>query len=68
MKTLNLTAVDDDKILDRITLGDDGQVSYETGAGRDLIENIARTLGISMEQAFEMRTGWSNGYVSTNLA
>lgn len=68
MKTLNLTAVDDDKILDRITLGDDERVSYETGAGSGLIDGLVNSLGITPAEAFEMRTGWSNGYVSTNLA
>lgn len=68
MKTLNLMAVGDDKILDRITLDDGGQVGYETGAGRDLIDNLVHSLEITPAQAFEMRTGWSNGYVSTKLA
>ena len=68
MKTLILTDVSSGNILDRITLAADGTVSYETDAGRSLIENLVTAMGITPAEAFEMRTGWSNGYVVAKIA
>lgn len=66
MKTLEVADYNSGNVLDRIMLSPDGRVSYETGQGRALIENLTRG-GLSESEAFEMRTGWSNGYVISKL-
>lgn len=66
MKTLEVSDRDTGRVLDRITLSPDGQVSYDTGAGEPLIVNLVGQ-GMSPSEAFEARTGWSNGYVVAKL-
>lgn len=66
MKTLELSDYDSGKVLDLITLSPDGKVSYDTGAGAGLIENLVAR-GMTESEAFEMRTGWSNGYLVSKL-
>lgn len=66
MKALEVTDHDSGTVLDRITLSPDGQVSYDTGAGEPLIANLV-SQGMSESEAFEARTGWSNGYIVSRL-
>lgn len=66
MKTLEVSDFDSGTVLDRITLSPDGQVSYDTGAGEPLIVTLVGQ-GMSPSEAFEARTGWSNGYVVSKL-
>jgi hypothetical protein len=68
MSTLNVTDVTSGDVLDRVTLEPSGNLGYETGAARDIFESLVNSLGISPAEAFEMRTGWSNGYVAAKLA
>ncbi len=68
MKTLNITDVDSGKVLDRVTLDDGGQVSSDSGLGQQLVDSLVQSLGITPAEAFEMRTGWSNGYISAQAA
>lgn len=66
MKTLEVTDVGSGEVLDLVTLSIDGHLDYDTGRA----ESMFRTLidgGMSESEAFEMRTGWSNGYVASNL-
>lgn len=66
MKTLILTDHDSGKILDRVHLSPDGQLTYDTGAGQSIFDTLIAS-GMTPAQAFEMRTGWSNGYLVSNL-
>jgi hypothetical protein len=66
VKTLEVSDFDSGTVLDRITLSPDGRVSYDTGAGEPLIVALVGQ-GMSPSEAFEMRTGWSNGYVVSKL-
>lgn len=67
MRTLIITAVDSGREIDRVTLTPDGRLEFATGAARDMFDSLIG-LGMSESQAFEMRTGWSNGYVLAALA
>lgn len=67
MKTLEVADYNSGNVLDRVTLSPDGKISYETGRARALFENLVAR-GATESEAFEMRTGWSNGYVVSNLA
>lgn len=66
MKTLEVTDYDSGAVLDQIHLAPDGKVTYATGAGQSLIETLTRQ-GMTESEAFEMRTGWSNGYIVSKL-
>lgn len=66
MKTLEVADYGSGNVLDRVTLHPDGQVSYETGVAAPMFETLTGQ-GLTPSQAFEMRTGWSNGYVVSNL-
>lgn len=66
MKVLAVKDVDSGEEFDQITLHPDGTVTYDTGAGRSLIDNLVRQ-GMTESQAFDNRIGWSNGYVVTEL-
>lgn len=66
MKTLEITNYDSGDVLDRIHLSPDGRVTYDTGAGESLIRTLTGQ-GMSESEAFEMRTGWSNGYIVSKL-
>jgi len=68
MSTLNVTDVTSGDVLDRVTLDPAGNLGYETGASRDMFESLINSLGITPAEAFEMRTGWSNGYITAKLA
>lgn len=66
MKTLEVSDYDSGNVLDSIYLSPDGTVTYETGAGRPLIDNLVGQ-GLTPSEAFEQRIGWSNGYVVSKL-
>jgi len=68
MSTLNVTDVASGDVLDRVMLDPAGNLDYETGAARDMFESLINSLGITPAEAFEMRTGWSNGYITAKLA
>jgi hypothetical protein len=67
-KTLEIVSVSDGQTVDRVTLGDGGQVTSENGLGEDMITSLVTSLGITPAEAFDMRTGWSNGYLTAKLA
>ena len=66
MKTLEVRLVDSGEVLDRVTLSPDGKVSYETGRAEPMFLTWTSG-GLSESEAFEMRTDWSNGYVTSKL-
>lgn len=66
MKTLEITDVGTGQVLDLVTLSLDGRVSYDTGRAEPLLQTLIDG-GLTESEAFEMRTGWSNGYVASNL-
>jgi hypothetical protein len=66
MSTLIISGVDGGKEIDRVTLAND-KLSYQTGAARDMFDNLVN-LGYTPAEAFNLRTGWSNGYVLAQLA
>lgn len=68
MKTLVIAEYPSKRELDRVTLTDDGRLEYDTGAARDMFEPLAASLGVTPEQVFDLRTDWSNGYVTAKLA
>lgn len=67
MKTLMVTTYPDGQAVDQVTLTDSGELDYDTGQARSLFEGLVAS-GFTPEQAFDMRTDWSNGYVVAKLA
>lgn len=67
MKTLEFTDFDSGTVIDRVTLSPDGKVSYDTGRAEPMIQTLVAQ-GLTPSQAFEARTGWSNGYITATLA
>lgn len=66
MKTLEVTDVDTGRVLDRVHLSPDGKLTYETGLAQSMLDTlIAQDMDPS--QAFDMRIGWSNGYIASSL-
>ncbi len=63
MKILLVQTADGSKELDRVHLNGSGELEYATGASRDMFENLVKAMGITPAKAFEMREGWSNGYL-----
>lgn len=68
MKTLVITQYPGNQELDRVTLTDAGDLEYSTGVTRDMFDSLINGQQMSPEQAFDMRTDWSNGYVVSKLA
>lgn len=66
MRALVVTDYDSGKILDRVHLSPDGQLSYDTGVAQSLFDTLVGQ-GMTPPEAFEARTGWSNGYLISNL-
>jgi hypothetical protein len=66
MKTLEVSDYNSGTVLDSIYLHPDGTLTYDTDAGRPLIQNLVDQ-GMTESEAFEQRIGWSNGYVTAKL-
>lgn len=66
MKTLAITDHDSGMTLDRVQLSPEGQLTYETGVAQSIFDGLIAS-GMTPSRAFEMRTGWSNGYLVSNL-
>lgn len=67
MKTLEVSIYDTGDVMDRVYLHPDGRVEFETGAARPMFDTLTRQ-GMTDSEAFEARTGWSNGYIVSTLA
>lgn len=70
MTALLVTAVASGAELDRVTLDDEGRLTYRTGAARDVFEGRRRVLGDKTTDAevAKQMTGWSNGYIAVRAA
>lgn len=68
MRTLIVTEYPSQQALDRVTLTDAGTLEYATGLAESLFQPLITRQGMTPEQAFDMRTDWSNGYVVSKLA
>lgn len=66
MKTLELSDFDSGDVLDLVTLSPDGHISYDTGRAQPLFQTLIDG-GRTESEAFELRTGWSNGYLVSKL-
>lgn len=67
MRTLVITEYPSEKVLDRVTLTDSGELEYSTGVARSMFDTLIESQ-FTPAQAFEMRTDWSNGYLVSKLA
>ena len=52
--------------LDRVTLDNSGELRYATGVARAMFDTAVKA-GLTPEEAFRERSGWSNGYIRTSL-
>lgn len=72
MDALLVVSVADDTELDRVTLDDEGRVTYRTGAARDLVESWRARLDLAENagdaELLDALAGWSNGYVAVRPA
>jgi hypothetical protein len=67
MAALIVTDVASGQQLDRVTLDDGGGLQFHTGSAEPLFRVLTDT-GMTPEQAFDLRTAWSNGYVRTSAS
>lgn len=63
MPTLIVSDVASGDVLDRVTLGDTG-LGFHTGTAEPIFQALIAA-GESSQEAFRLRSGWSNGYVRT---
>lgn len=66
MTALLVTTAADGAELDRLTLDDEGKVTYRTGAARDMVDGWRRRLGDTAGDDAALLAkldGWSNGYI-----
>lgn len=66
MPTLIVTDVATGQQLDRVALDNSGELRYATGAARSMFDGAIKA-GLTPEEAFRERSGWSNGYIRTSL-
>ena len=52
--------------LDRVTLDNSGELRYATGVARAMFDTAVKA-GLTPEEAFRERSGWSNGYIRTSV-
>jgi len=68
MSELVVTSVRTGAELDRVSLVD-GKLVYATGDARDILEALRRSRpGLTDERLFELRSDWSNGYITIKPA
>lgn len=66
MQTIIVTDVASGDQLDRVTLDNNGELRYATGIARGMLDGAVRA-GLTPEEAFRERSGWSNGYIRTSM-
>jgi len=64
--TLEVRDVASGQILDRATL-DGESLTYETGVAKPLFVSMIKQ-GMTSQEAYDLRNGWSNGYVVVTQA
>lgn len=72
---LVVTAVAGGTELDRVTLDDEGRLTYRTGAAREMFERRRAVMGgadtdveVTDAEVADALTGWSNGYIAIRPA
>lgn len=66
MQTIIVTDVTSGDQLDRVTLDNSGELRYATGIARAMFDTAIKD-GLTPEEAFRERSGWSNGYIRTSI-
>lgn len=66
MQTIIVTDMTSGDQLDRVTLDSSGELRYATGVARSMLDSAIKA-GLSPEEAFRERSGWSNGYIRTSI-
>lgn len=66
--SLQLVNVATGEVLDTITLTDDDELAYDTGAAQDVIASHMRRNSWTAQMAYRvLGDGWSNGYLRIAL-